>query len=186
MILTYPLFLSITSIGFTVQDVVFVEKVKKGCENLLATPLSAKDLIIGKGLFCFLLTYPPVLMVMLIFLLDLSIKNIPYPVLYVIVGLALLLPAIVFTAGIVIVSAVLQYRSGQQIMMGLQLAVMLAFIGFLFAAPAYILPPLASSGLWPPLQMAFLLPFLAIATGLAALAGIMVCFADGEKIVLTG
>lgn len=186
MILAYPLFLSVMSMGFTVQDTVFVEKVTKGCENLLATPLSVKDLIIGKSLFCFMFTYPPMLVVMLIFLLDLSIKNIPYPIPYVIVGLALLLPAIVFAAGTIIVASILQYRSGQQIMMALQLAVMLSFIGFLFAAPSYIIPFIASSGLQLRLQMVFMLPFLAIAIVLAALAWIMVRFADGERIVLTG
>ncbi len=79
ILIIYFIFIVSTIISFIPfimisQEVVFVEKMKKGYENILATPLSIQDLILGKSLFLFLFAYPLVLLLMLIYLRFLSIN----------------------------------------------------------------------------------------------------------------
>jgi ABC-type Na+ efflux pump permease subunit len=163
------------------QDVVFVEKMKKGYENLLATPISVQDLVLGKTLFIFLFAYLLALGLALVLLGILSVYGIAYPLLYSLANILVIFPVTVFAIAMILTSVVLQYKAGQQIMQMLLFFVMIVASGFFYASP-YILRLVEGLSY----QAVFAVSILSGAVIFSAVAVLIFKKVDGEKIVLTG
>ncbi len=82
-----------------------------------------------------------------------------------------------FTSSTILVAAILQYRSGQQIML-----ILFFFIFFSLSGLSYAIPRI---GTLPSAKILWLF-FFGIAIILLVVASVLVHYADKEKVIMTG
>lgn len=169
----------------TNQDVIFVEKIRKGYENLFATPLHVNDILLGKSLLLFLLAYPYIILLTTILLIILYLYNHPISVFYSVLQLLIIFPVTLFSISTIIVAIIMQFKSGQQLIQILMFLIIFVIFGGIFSIPAItgIKIDLSQNTLPPLFDIQLVFAVLAII--MMALAYILLHYIDKEKIVMT-
>lgn len=173
----YPILTTLILFSMISQDVIFIEKMKKGYESVLATPLSVSDLVLGKSFFFVLFTYPLVIVVMLVLLILLYLLNLPISLAQTLLYLVLMLPLLQFSLSIIITALVLQFRGAQFI---IQVVMFIVVFGTSFLSFALPFASLSNMSI-----LSFIAVLLFILVVLAAVCVFLMRTVDIEKIILT-